>query len=208
MEHAVTRTGSKPCGGGTKASLIYPPPAALGGGAIVLMREPKDDTGIKRKKKRKRRKFSAPAWAKEPNSDHKYIRLEIYARRVASELRIEAIPLATKSCYILGKNTKTADIAIDHQSISRQHCALVNDGAGGIFACDIGSVHGTFVDGEKLTTNEFYQLSKDMTIKLGKCAKVKKTNFSNSKPLQPCISTCFNCANDERANGGCENNDL
>ena len=136
------------------------------------MREPKDDTG-KKKKKRKRQKFSAPTWAKLPHSKHKNLRLEVYNRRVANESRIEVLPLSGKSCYILGKNMKTADITVDHQSISRQHCAIVNDGAGAVFACDVGSVHGTYVDGEKLTVNEFYQLGKGMVIKLGKCSKVR-----------------------------------
>ena len=104
--------GSKPLGGGTKASLIYPPPAALNGGAVILQRAPRDDSGFKRKKKRKRLKFAAPAWAKKPNSKHGHVRLEVYNRRVESGARIEAIPLTTKSCYILGKNTKNSDITI------------------------------------------------------------------------------------------------
>ncbi len=53
-------------------------------------------------------------------------------------------------CLTFGRNEHQCDIALAHQSISRQHAAIVHDRAGNVQLLDLGSTHGTFAGGRRL----------------------------------------------------------
>ncbi|XP_020593415.1 nuclear inhibitor of protein phosphatase 1 [Phalaenopsis equestris] len=55
-----------------------------------------------------------------------------------------------KKRHIFGRQVHTCDFVLDHQSVSRQHAAVVPHKNGSIYVIDLGSVHGTFVGNERL----------------------------------------------------------
>ncbi|EIE24571.1 phosphatases II [Coccomyxa subellipsoidea C-169] len=60
----------------------------------------------------------------------------------------------------------TCDVVLEHLSISRQHATLSTDTAGNLFITDLGSGHGTNVDGAWIRANEPRLLKKGATFKL------------------------------------------
>ena len=64
----------------------------------------------------------------------------------------EALPnvdVPAKATYTFGRNSTMSDVVLDHPSLSRQHAALAFDSSGQAFLVDLGSTHGTFVNGER-----------------------------------------------------------
>ncbi|MCL7029729.1 hypothetical protein MKW94_007444 [Papaver nudicaule] len=56
-----------------------------------------------------------------------------------------------KRRHIFGRQFPVCDFVLDHQSVSRQHAAVVPHKNGSIYVIDLGSAHGTFVANERLT---------------------------------------------------------
>ena len=63
--------------------------------------------------------------------------------------QLERIAIGAHVVTVFGRSV-TADVPCEHASISRSHCALVQHAAGGFCAVDLGSTHGTFVNGQRL----------------------------------------------------------
>ncbi|KAI9099655.1 hypothetical protein K1719_024660 [Acacia pycnantha] len=59
---------------------------------------------------------------------------------------------------IFGRQIQTCDFVLDHQSVSRQHAAVVPHKNGSIYVIDLGSAHGTFVANERLTKDSPVEL--------------------------------------------------
>lgn len=52
---------------------------------------------------------------------------------------------------VFGRNDVLADVVLDHPSISRQHAAICFEaGTGRCLVIDLGSAHGTFLEGKQL----------------------------------------------------------
>lgn len=64
-------------------------------------------------------------------------------------VEVERVPIGQHVVSEFGRSV-TADVPCEHASISRRHCALVQHAAGGFCAVDLGSTHGTFVNGVRL----------------------------------------------------------
>ncbi|CEG47065.1 Nuclear inhibitor of phosphatase-1 [Plasmopara halstedii] len=56
-----------------------------------------------------------------------------------------------KAFYLVGRNAAVCDIVLSHCSISRLHATIVHHEKGATYLVDLGSAHGTFVDGLRLT---------------------------------------------------------
>ena len=56
---------------------------------------------------------------------------------------------AARGVCVLGRHSGLCDVTLDHASLSRQHCALALGPDGGTYLCDLGSTHGTFLDGSR-----------------------------------------------------------
>jgi pSer/pThr/pTyr-binding forkhead associated (FHA) protein len=64
---------------------------------------------------------------------------------------------------VLGRS-RSCDVQLDEQGVSRRHCeVLVRDD--GVFVRDLGSTHGTWVDGRRVRTED--RLAAGATITLG-----------------------------------------
>ncbi|CAI5729143.1 unnamed protein product [Peronospora destructor] len=55
-----------------------------------------------------------------------------------------------KAFYLIGRNAAVCDIVLSHCSISRLHATIVHHEKGATYLVDLGSAHGTFVDGSRL----------------------------------------------------------
>lgn len=56
-----------------------------------------------------------------------------------------------KTFYLVGRNAAVCDVVLSHCSISRLHATIVHHEKGATYLVDLGSAHGTFVDGLRLT---------------------------------------------------------
>lgn len=56
-----------------------------------------------------------------------------------------------KNFYLIGRNAAVCDIVLSHCSISRLHATIIHHEKGATYLVDLGSAHGTFVDGLRLT---------------------------------------------------------
>ena len=87
-----------------------------------------------------------------------------------------AVPRGCRnSCYLFGRERRVADVPTDHPSCSKQHAVLQyrlteKEGADGMMAAavrpyvmDLGATNGTFLNGERLEAQRYYELlEKDM----------------------------------------------
>ncbi|KAG0464417.1 hypothetical protein HPP92_020486 [Vanilla planifolia] len=95
--------------------------------------------------------WQPPDWAIEPRSG-------VYSLEVLKDGDfLDRINLDKKR-HIFGRQIHTCDFVLDHQSVSRQHAAVVPHKNGSIYVIDLGSVHGTFVANERLTKDNPVEL--------------------------------------------------
>ncbi|XP_057982903.1 protein phosphatase 1 regulatory inhibitor subunit PPP1R8 homolog [Malania oleifera] len=92
-----------------------------------------------------------PDWAIEP-------RLAVYYLEVLKDGEILGRINLDKRRHVFGRQFSTCDFVLDHQSISRQHAAVVPHKNGSIYVIDLGSVHGTFVANERLARDNPVEL--------------------------------------------------
>src|SRR4051794_13323611 len=52
---------------------------------------------------------------------------------------------------IIGRDPEMCDIALDNNVVSRRHAAIEIDAHGNVIVSDMGSTHGTFVNGSAVT---------------------------------------------------------
>mmetsp|Transcript_34337 Transcript_34337/g.69393 ORF Transcript_34337/g.69393 Transcript_34337/m.69393 type:complete len:232 (+) Transcript_34337:103-798(+) len=80
--------------------------------------------------------------------------------------RLERLSLSgAKESWTFGRGEQ-ADFSVQHSSLSRQH-ASVTSHDGQMFLTDLGSVHGTFMDGRKLVAKVPVRLVSGANIRLG-----------------------------------------
>ncbi|RHY30712.1 hypothetical protein DYB32_004083 [Aphanomyces invadans] len=104
--------------------------------------------------------FQPPVWA----TPLKPLAIALVDVFKANEV-ITSINVDSKACFLFGRNALVCDIVLEHCSISRyvvdhigrvlivyhrMHAALVHHVDGAMYLIDLGSCHGTFMDGEKL----------------------------------------------------------
>ncbi|CAI0440411.1 unnamed protein product [Linum tenue] len=88
--------------------------------------------------------WQPPDWAIEPRSGVYYLEV-LKDGEVMDRINLD------KRRQIFGRQSITCDFVLDHQSVSRQHAAVVPHKSGSIYVIDLGSAHGTFVANERLT---------------------------------------------------------
>ncbi|KAL6990597.1 hypothetical protein U1Q18_008714 [Sarracenia purpurea var. burkii] len=88
--------------------------------------------------------WQPPDWAIEPRPGVYYLEV-LKDGEVLDRIDLD------KRRHIFGRQFHTCDFVLDHQSVSRQHAAVVPHKNGSIYVIDMGSAHGTFVANERLT---------------------------------------------------------
>ncbi|CAL9241529.1 unnamed protein product [Arabidopsis halleri] len=120
-----------------------------------------------------------PDWAIEP-------RAGVYSLEVVKDGQIlDRIHLDRRS-HIFGRQHQTCDFVLDHQSVSRQHAAVVPHKNGSIFVIDLGSAHGTFVANERLTKDTPVELEVGQSLRFAASTRIyllrKNTEALFSRP--------------------------
>lgn len=106
-----------------------------------------------------------PDWAIEP-------RAGVYSLEVVKDGQIlDRIHLDRRS-HIFGRQHQTCDYVLDHQSVSRQHAAVVPHKNGSIFVIDLGSAHGTFVANERLTKDTPVELEVGQSLRFAASTRI------------------------------------
>ncbi|KAH9280561.1 Nuclear inhibitor of protein phosphatase 1 [Echinococcus granulosus] len=110
--------------------------------------------------------FKIPSWAAKPPAG---VHLDV----MKDGKLIQKLMMDDKSCYFFGRNRQLCDFAIDHQSCSRIHAALVwHKNLNRAFLIDLGSVHGTFIGRIKLEPERPQQVPVDSEIHFGASTRV------------------------------------
>lgn len=72
----------------------------------------------------------------------------------------------TREIFVLGKNPKMSDFAIDlSPTISRQHCRITQE-KDGYYLEDLGSLNHTYLDGVMLVAGQKLRIKKDSVVRL------------------------------------------
>lgn len=88
--------------------------------------------------------FEPPAWAVVPT-------VPVVMQLQEGGQKIQSLDLSRHSSYVLGRSSASAKIIVPHDSVSRQHAAIVHGlrgdgGAPSVHIMDLNSAKGTFLD--------------------------------------------------------------
>ena len=96
---------------------------------------------------------------------------------------IETIPLAERSCWLIGKELAVVDLPAEHPTISRQHAVIqfryvekkneFGDRIGKVkpYLLDLESANGTFLNGERIEESRFIEIRDKDLIKFGESTR-------------------------------------
>eukprot|EP00928_Gymnodinium_smaydae_P061566 TRINITY_DN45610_c0_g1_i1.p1 TRINITY_DN45610_c0_g1~~TRINITY_DN45610_c0_g1_i1.p1 ORF type:complete len:251 (+),score=67.05 TRINITY_DN45610_c0_g1_i1:51-755(+) len=91
-----------------------------------------------------------------------------------------------KQVWVVGREASKVDFAVSHESCSRQH-ASVQLWQGQILIKDLGSAHGTHVDGRRLVQNVPLRLTSGANVRFGASTRVhifRMPKFHSKKMIQ------------------------
>ncbi|KAI3495119.1 hypothetical protein L1887_37292 [Cichorium endivia] len=125
--------------------------------------------------------WQPPDWAIEPRHGVYYLDV-LKDGEVLDRINLD------KRRHIFGRQLHTCDFVLDHQSVSRQHAAVVPHKNGSIYVVDLGSAHGTFVANERLTKDSPVELEVGQSLRFAASTRVyilKKDNTALFPPPLP-----------------------
>ena len=94
--------------------------------------------------------YAPPAWSAPPTV--------LYSLEVLKDgISLDEIPLSPKPFYLLGRDD-SCDISLAHPSASRFHAVLQHHTAGSLHLYDLGSTHGSFLNGSMVKPHCFERL--------------------------------------------------
>lgn len=120
-------------------------------------------------------KFTEPHDASLPNQNW---RLYVYKGKDL----VETLHIHRRSCFLVGREPKVADILTQHESCSQQHAIIqyraideqkIVDGERTVekvvkpYLMDLKSTHGTFLNGKRVEDSRYYELKEGDLIKFG-----------------------------------------
>lgn len=86
---------------------------------------------------------------------------------VKDEKLLERLPLSgAKESWLFGREISEVDFGLQHHSVSRKHAALTRQG-NHLFITDMGSVHGTFMEGRRLIPKVPVRINSGASFRLG-----------------------------------------
>ncbi|XP_067634709.1 uncharacterized protein [Eurosta solidaginis] len=134
-------------------------------------------------------KYSEPPEARKPKR-----RWRLYPFK--GETALPTLHIHRQSCFLVGRDRKVADLAVDHPSCSKQHAALQyrlvsfdrEDGTQGkrvrLYLIDLESANGTFLNNKKIEARKYYELIEKDVIKFGFSTREYVLLHENSKEDQ------------------------
>ena len=91
--------------------------------------------------------FTPPEWCAPPKAAN----FQLLVWRGAA--LVETVPLGCRA-FLLAGRLQECEIVLEHASASRQHAVVLQHRSGAIYVLDLGSAHGTFLDGRRLPPRE------------------------------------------------------
>ncbi|XP_055801363.1 protein phosphatase 1 regulatory inhibitor subunit PPP1R8 homolog [Solanum dulcamara] len=122
--------------------------------------------------------WQPPDWAIEPRPGVYYLDV-IKDGEVLDRINLD------KRRHIFGRQFHTCDFVLDHQSVSRQHAAVVPHKNGSIYVIDLGSAHGTFVANERLTKDSPVELETGQSLKFAASTRTYILRKNNEALFPP-----------------------
>ncbi|OQS06876.1 hypothetical protein THRCLA_01091, partial [Thraustotheca clavata] len=84
---------------------------------------------------------------------------------------LEKVPIGQQAMTLFGRNGDVCDVELAHESISRQHSAIVHTRTGSVEIIDLGSAQGTMVDDKMLEKEERRELKNENVIRFGQSSR-------------------------------------
>lgn len=119
--------------------------------------------------------WQPPDWAIEP-------RPGVYCLDVMKDGQVVDQIQLHKRRHIFGRQIPTCDFVLDHQSVSRQHAAVVPHKNGSVYVIDLGSVHGTFVANERLSKDTPVELEVGQSLRFAASTRSYILRKNNAAP--------------------------
>ncbi len=117
-------------------------------------------------------RWQPPAWAVVPSQP-------VSMHLLRGEEVLQELDLSRKPAYVLGRNGQQADLVVPHDSVSRQHAAILHgapnaDGSSSVHVVDLKSSMGTYLDlgsgWKRLPPNTPTALPIGGKVRLGECS--------------------------------------
>ncbi|KAK4759703.1 hypothetical protein SAY87_022834 [Trapa incisa] len=126
--------------------------------------------------------WQPPDWSIEP-------RHGVYFLEVLKDGEVLDRIYLDKRRHIFGRQVHTCDFVLDHQSVSRQHAAVVPHKNGSIYVIDLGSAHGTFVANERLTKETPVELEVGQSLRFAASTRSYILRKNNAALFPPAPSS-------------------
>ncbi|GFP92805.1 nuclear inhibitor of protein phosphatase 1 [Phtheirospermum japonicum] len=122
--------------------------------------------------------WQPPDWAIEPRPGVHYLDV-LKDGEVIDQIKLD------KKRHIFGRQFHACDFVLDHQSVSRQHAAVVPHKNGSVYVIDLGSAHGTFVANERLTKDCPVELEVGQSIRFAASTRIYVLRKNNAALFPP-----------------------
>ncbi|KAL0300913.1 UNVERIFIED_CONTAM: protein phosphatase 1 regulatory inhibitor subunit PPP1R8 [Sesamum radiatum] len=122
--------------------------------------------------------WQPPDWAIEPRPGVYYLEV-VKEGEVLDQINLD------KRRHIFGRQFHACDFVLDHQSVSRQHAAVVPHKNGSIYVIDLGSAHGTFVANERLTKDSPVELEVGQSLRFAASTRTYILRKNNAALFPP-----------------------
>eukprot|EP00898_Chlorokybus_atmophyticus_P007828 jgi/Chlat1/8046/Chrsp73S07514 len=121
--------------------------------------------------------YTEPPEARKPS-----VRWRLYVFKENEPLK-DPLYIHRQSCYLFGRERRVADVPTDHPSCSKQHAVLQyrlteseNDDGMMVkrikpYVIDLGSTNGTFLNGERVEVQRYYELMEKDTLRFGNSSR-------------------------------------
>lgn len=129
----------------------YPEAVAQGGGASAQYEEKEEEVV----------EYQAPSWAKVP-SNHPNVRLEVNENGTL----LGRLPLGTERYVIVGRASGHVNIEVSDPTVAPVHAAIINSRSK-TFVQDLGSRHGTFLNGRRIEAQKPKELLEKDKLRFG-----------------------------------------
>ncbi|EQC41201.1 hypothetical protein SDRG_01177 [Saprolegnia diclina VS20] len=126
-------------------------------------------------------RFPMPRWAGAPTHANVKGHIEV----VKDGAVLDKVAIGQQACTVFGRNSDVCDVELAHETISRQHAAIVHTKTGSIEIMDLGSAQGTTVDGEPLHGDERRVLTNGSEVRFGKSSRVYIVRGLHAKDEAP-----------------------
>ncbi|KAL1537205.1 protein phosphatase 1 regulatory inhibitor subunit PPP1R8 [Salvia divinorum] len=122
--------------------------------------------------------WQPPDWAIEPRPGVYYLEV-LKDGEVLDRVNLD------KRRHIFGRQFHACDFVLDHQSVSRQHAAVIPHKNGSIYVIDLGSAHGTFVANERLGKDSPVELEPGQSLRFAASTRTYVLRKNNDALFPP-----------------------